>query len=167
MSLNDWAALASIFSSLAVAVSLGYLGLQIRQNTKHTRASINQGRIGRISDQQIALADADIVAALIKGNGGEATPEAIKQFQFERLMAAHFYGWQDSFSQYQNGLLDDDLFRQMRSTVARVLRQPGYRAEWAKIREPGTKFTKFVDDILATCLAADQPRDAGKEEHRP
>ena len=148
MLLNDWATVASIISSLAVAISLVYLGIQIRQNAKHTRAGIYQGRIGRISDQQIALADADIAAALIQGNGGAVTSESVKQLQFQRLMAAHFYGWQDTFFQYQYGLIDEDLFQQMRAAVARSLTQPGCRAEWQSIRVPGTKFTKFVDDIL-------------------
>jgi hypothetical protein len=164
MQLNDWATIASIISSLAVAVSLIYLGVQIRQNTKHTRAAIYQGRIGRISDQQIALADADIVAALIGGNGGVVTPETVKQFQFQRLMNAHFYGWQDTYFQYQHRLIDDDLFQQMRLAVSRALRQPGYRAEWANIRVPGTKFTKFVDDILATVAVAEDTRVPASKE---
>jgi hypothetical protein len=155
MLLNDWATIAGIISSLAVAVSLIYLGIQIRQNTKHTRAAIYQGRIGRISDQQIALADADIVAALIQGNGGVVTPETVKQFQFQRLVNAHFYGWQDTYFQYQHRLIDEDLFQQMRAAMSRALRQPGFRAEWASIRQPGTKFTEFVDEIVATIGAAE------------
>lgn len=48
--LADIASLASIFSSVAVVASLIYSALQVSQNTKHTRATIHQGRVARAVD---------------------------------------------------------------------------------------------------------------------
>lgn len=48
MNLSDVASVATIISSAAVALSLVYLGLQARQNTKHTRALIQAGRVDRL-----------------------------------------------------------------------------------------------------------------------
>jgi len=44
MSLSDLAAIGSLISGVAVLISLIYLSQQIRQNTKHSRAIIQQGR---------------------------------------------------------------------------------------------------------------------------
>jgi hypothetical protein len=44
MSLSDLASISNLVSSVAVLASLVYLAQQIRQNTKHTRTLIQQGR---------------------------------------------------------------------------------------------------------------------------
>ena len=44
MSLSDLAAIATVISGLAVLGSMIYLAQQTRQNSKHTRALIQQGR---------------------------------------------------------------------------------------------------------------------------
>ena len=44
MSLSDLASIGSLVSGVAVLVSLIYLSQQTRQNTKHSRALIQQGR---------------------------------------------------------------------------------------------------------------------------
>lgn len=151
MSLSDLAAIGSLVSGIAVTASLIYLALQTHQNAKHTRALIHQGRIAGIREISIAGTDADVVAAFIQGNGGTPTPPEIKRMQFQFFFAAMLYGWQDSFSQHESGLLDEDIYLQMRSAVAGAMAQPGSRALWeGGLRVPGTKFAAFVDGIIAT-----------------
>ncbi len=82
MSLSDLASIASILSSIAVAVSLAYLGLQAHQNAKHTRALIQSARVDRLMNQMVGFSDADKCAAYLAGNGKEPTPEAIQERQF-------------------------------------------------------------------------------------
>ena len=150
MTLSDFATFSTAVSGLAVTASLIYLALQTHQNAKHTRALIHQGRMNRIADTRLAAAGADIAAAIVVANGGEPTPERIKQEQFGAFCNALFYGWQDTYSQYRSGLLDEDVYTQMRDAVAKALRQPGYRAAWEIIRVPGTRFAAFVDGLIAT-----------------
>ena len=82
MSLADIASIASILSSIAVAVSLIYLGVQAHQNAKHTKALIQSARVDRLMTQMVGFSDADKCAAYIAGNGGEPTPQAIQERQF-------------------------------------------------------------------------------------
>ncbi|MBI3675262.1 MAG: hypothetical protein HY243_01425 [Proteobacteria bacterium] len=83
--------------------------------------------------------------------------------QFRQFCVATFYGWQDSFLQHESGLLDEDVFRQMRSGASAMLSLPGFRTEWeTTIRVPGTKFAAFIDDIVAT-LPAPAPLPAHPE----
>jgi hypothetical protein len=154
VTLADFATFSTAISGFAVTASLIYLALQTHQNAKHTRALINQGRSDRIADTRLAAADADIAAAIVIANGGEPTPERIKQEQFSSFCNALFYGWQDSFLQYQRGLLDEDIYSQMCDALVKALGQPGYRAEWEKVRVPGTRFAAFVDKMIATLPAA-------------
>src|SRR5262249_24055080 len=127
MSLSDLAALASIFSSIAVAVSIGYLGLQAHQNAKHTRALIQAGRIDRLINQMIGCSDADKCAAYLAGNGQAPTPEAIKERQFMMQCLAQTATILDVFTQHRDGLLSDEQFAGVCGTYRAWLREPGFR----------------------------------------
>src|SRR6185369_7999739 len=57
MTLSDLASIGSLVSGVAVLVSLVYLSLQIRQNARHSKALIQQGRAARIADTALRLAE--------------------------------------------------------------------------------------------------------------
>jgi hypothetical protein len=155
MSLSEFSTIAGIVSSFAVAVSLVYLGLQTHQNAKHTRALIQQGRLGAIRELALSCTEHDFASAILHSLTGQATPDEVRQFQFRNYCGASLYGWQDTFHQYEMGLLDRDIYMQMRSAVARAMSTPPFRAEWETLfRVPGTKFAAFVDEIIATLPAA-------------
>lgn len=150
MTLADFASLSTAISGIAVTVSLIYLALQVHQNTKHTRALIHQGRIARIGELVMASAEPSMAAAIVASTTGSATPDDVRRHQFRAYCAASFYGWQDSFAQHRIGLIDEDIFMQMKAAVAAALSVPAIRAEWeTRIRVPGTAFAAFVDGIAA------------------
>ena len=150
MSLSEVSTIASIASSVAVAVSLLYLALQTHQNAKHSRALVNQGRLSLIADLSLKATDADVAAAMLQVFGGTPTEENIRQVQFRYWIAAANVGWMDSFAQHERGLLDDDIYRTFKQTVANILSQPLARAMWENnLRVPGTKYAAFVDDVIA------------------
>ena len=156
MTLSDFATFSTAISGLAVTASLIYLAIQTHQAAKHTKAMIRQGRVTRLSEQSLAATDADLATVIVLANGGEATPEAVRREQFSLYCFGVFYGFQDSFSQYQAGLLDDDMFLQLQSVLAKTLNRPGYRAEWENIKVSGTAFAAFVDKIISTLSPAHQ-----------
>src|ERR1700759_2337798 len=116
MSLSDIAAIGSIVSSLAVAVSIFYLGVQTHQAAKHTRAQISQGRASRQTDFLAAFSDADKVAAMVEvTTGTPPTPAVIKQRQTRMFFQGCFAGWLDIFEQHEMGLLSTDQFADLRA----------------------------------------------------
>jgi len=156
MTLSDYAALSTAVSGLAVTASLIYLALQTHQNARHTRAQIHQGRIAALRDIFLACADPDIARAILVSTGGEPTLREVQQYQFQSICGARFYGWQDTYSQYRSGLLDESFFQQMCAGAAMILRDEAARAAWTFFRVPGTPFAAFIDEI-----AARQAADAG------
>ena len=46
MGLSDWVAVAEIFGAVAIVVSLVFVGIQIRDNTKATHAATFQDHMG-------------------------------------------------------------------------------------------------------------------------
>ena len=155
MTLTDFATFSTAISGLAVTASLVYLALQTHQNAKHTKALIQQGRLGAIRELALSCADTDLASAILLAIQGSSTPEAVKQFQFQNYCGASLYGWQDTFLQYEMGLLDEDIFKQMRGGVTRAMRTPAFRNAWETIfRVRGTKFADFVDEVISTLPTA-------------
>lgn len=150
MTLSDLATFSTAVSGLAVTASLIYLALQTHQNAKHTKALIQQGRLGAIRELALSCADSDFASAILRALQGVPTQEQVKHFQFQNYCGASLYGWQDTFLQHEMGLLDKDIFLQMRSGVTRAMSNPAFRAEWETLfRVHGTKFAAFVDEVIS------------------
>ena len=159
MSLADLASLGSFISGIAVAASVLYLAMQTHQNAKHTRALVQLGRATRIVDLVLRLADPELVAAQIAGNGGTPTPEAVRVQQFQSICAARLIALEDSFSQHEVGLINEDAFGDFRAAIRTVMTLPGVREFWNgwKAQRPHTsmKFKAFVDEILSSAPVAE------------
>ncbi len=149
MTLSDLANLSTFLSGIAVTASLIYLALQVHQNTKHTRALIRQGRASRAVTVTLAEAEAGMAAAIITANGGVATPERVQQQQYESFFYARLISFEDSFAQHDSGLMGKDGLELTRAMALRFYGQSGNRELWTRTKTPGTKFTAFIDDVLA------------------
>jgi hypothetical protein len=158
MTLTDFATFSTAISGLAVTASLIYLALQTHQNAKHTRALIFQGAATRVSNLYVGMADADLVAAEIIGNGGVVTPEEVKRKQFFVLWQTHYVNWDDTYSQYEQGLLNAELFSRLRSALVYQLRvNPGFRPlylDFVRHNAADSKFHKFIQEVVGEANAA-------------
>src|ERR1700689_2868188 len=151
MVLSDIASISTALSGLAVTASLIYLGIQTKQNVRHTRALIHQGTAARTTNILLGLMNAEIVTAWIEGNGGTPTPELIRQRQFYHHCGIAMIAMEDYFSQHEAGLLSDEQFSRGSATFRERLREPGLRAFWLKQRETMTKaaprYCAFLDSL--------------------
>jgi hypothetical protein len=69
MVLSDLASIATAISGLAVTASLIYVGIQTKQNVRHTRALIHQGTAARTTNLLLGFMNPEAVKAWIEGNG--------------------------------------------------------------------------------------------------
>ena len=165
MTLSDFATFTTAISGIAVTVSIVYLALQTHQNVKHTRALINQGRATLIAEMLLTSTNPEVAAAYLLGTGREATPEAVRKMQFQAFAASQMFGWQDSFSQHERGLLDDDIWRHMNACgMDSAMRHPAFREAYEqRFKTPGTKFCAFMDEAIGKLPRAGA--DAEKPPH--
>ena len=148
MTLGDLSSIGSFISGIAVMVSLVYLSLQIRQNTKHSQALIQQGRAARIADTALRLAE-------LRADDGlndcfEGAPKASEKDVARFLMAARavFISAEDSFFQGEEGLLGPIAFESYKASVRAGMGSAGLAAAWLLTRdmyEP--KFRTFMDEL--------------------
>ena len=163
MSLSDLASLGSFVSGVAVLISLIYLSLQMRQNSKHTKALVTQNRAERVSSTLLALANSDLAAAYDTANGGSASEQEVRRRQFQFMCAALINGWDDTFSQYEQGLLGHGQFVRFRNGIsATFLSDIGIdrfvegwlQRQGAAAPTELTSFLSFMRDALAQARAA-------------
>lgn len=148
MTLVDLSSIGSFVSGIAVLASLVYLSLQIRQNTKHSQALIQQGRAARISDTALRIAELRADDGL---NGCfEGVPEASAKdvSRFLNVARAVFISSEDSFLQAEEGLLGPTAYESYKASVRAGMGSNGVAAAWILTRdmyEP--KYRAFMDEI--------------------
>lgn len=153
MTLADLASLGSFVSGIAVLISLIYVGLQVRQSTRHTRAQITQGRLSQLSEGFLRNAEAD--AAMVQAMRlGEAADPAISDEQIYRYLnrtTAMLVTWEDLFLQRRDGLIHDNTYATAILSFRAALEAPGVRAVWSAARHTyDTAFRDFVDEMIAS-----------------
>ena len=152
MTLSDLASIATVVSGVAVLVSLIYLSLQTRQNTRHIRALLWQGAADRGVSMNLTMADEKLAAAFIAANGVVPTPEAIMQRQFQLQCTALYAQIDDLFAQWNDGLIDDNRFSRFRALIVSTLAaNPGVRTFFAARVDanPHTDYHAFLRSALA------------------
>jgi hypothetical protein len=130
MSLLDLASIGSFVSGVSVLVSLVFLYFQLRKvneqvtlNTKHTQALVWHQGADRAVGAVLQMANTDLCAAYLMGNGDDATPEAIRKRQFELQVFAWFeISFAEMFGQWEDGLLRDESWNGIRSDLCLSLK---------------------------------------------
>ena len=148
MTLADLSSIGSFVSGIAVVVSLVYLALQIRQNTKHSQALIQQGRAARIADTALRLAELRADDGLNGCFEGVARSSEKDVARFLMAARAVFISAEDSFFQGADGLLGPIAFESFKASLRAGMGSPGLAAAWLLTRdmyEPG--FQAFMDEI--------------------
>lgn len=149
MSLTDLASLGSFVSAIAVLISLIYLSLQVKLAERNQQASIRATRVTRIVDIMMGVTEPSLADAVTKASAGasDVTDLQIRQFNF--YCGARFFNAEDSFNQFQEGLLSKVIFDSLVTGLKISLGQPGMRAYYKRQRTAfGKDFAGFVDKLL-------------------
>ena len=149
MSLTDLASLGSLLSSVAVLVSLLFLGVQIRQANRNQRSLMQQGRSARNVDLLSRLTDPKLSELLLRVLRGETVTDG-EYLVLYAYIASVFWSYEDCFLQFRSGTLDTKSWASDVATLKRLLKNPAYRAVWRAAREAmATEYKSFLDGIAA------------------
>ena len=108
LNLEDWSRLAEICAAVVVILSLGYVALEIEQNTKAVQAASYQALITGLTEVDLAVVtnpELDRVVSL-----GEKTPAELSAQEwstFHRYALARTGQFELAFIAFENGALDE------------------------------------------------------------
>jgi hypothetical protein len=151
MTLEDLGNIGEFVAAIAVVVSLLYLAIQIRQNTRSVRTSTYQAVLDSSHrlNEHIAEPRTERLYRLGRKDTSQLKEDELAQFKALVGSIAGFY--EGLFLQHQHGAIDDDFFENRFSAFHHIICQPGVRAVWEERGRNyfARSFVERVDELLA------------------
>lgn len=148
--LSDLASIGSLISGLAVLVSLVYLNLQVRQTERNQQAMIRQGRINRAVELVSARLEPSVAEAISNGIDGDQNLTPQQLALFVAYADGFFLHAEDTYYQYESGLLNEDAFATFATYQKYAFTQCGMRVQWKRQRVYcAGAYAEFMDKLLA------------------
>jgi len=150
MGLEQLANLAEFISAIAVLVTLIYLAVEIRQNTKAVRGGTLAGNTEIWTNLLLQMAESENLATYVSGSTGDADikPKEFTQFLF--YCRVLFVSFENQFYQHSNGTLDAEIYAGYeRSLSDELLAFRGFRMYWKLHRHVfSPAFVERVDRLI-------------------
>ena len=129
MTLEMMGNIGEFVGGLAVVVSLLYLAVQIRQNSKTVRVAAYQSLNDMNTRVLLAMAEGPPAAeTFTKGLPDIGSLSPAEFFQFQTLVSSMFMGFQTTYYQHRDGLLSDEQWRRHRGVMRWWLTHPGVQS---------------------------------------
>jgi len=131
----NWEAISTIsevIGAIAVVVSLIYLAVQVKQNTKLMRATAkqslteaSQGMIYKMSEHP------DLWVKLMSGTD-PSSPE--EDAQMSLLMRAMYRGFESQCYQHEAGLIEEPEWQALSNSIIQLTAMPGINRYWQQLK---------------------------------
>ena len=136
--------------AIATVVTLAYLAMQIRQNTRTTRATNFHNLIESNSKFTSMIGENEDLASIdVRGIESFASLSDVEKLRFGMLMTEQFTRTQTAFRLHRGGQLDDDIFEGYKAGSMQMFESPGIREWWDEIKAWYHRpFIAFMDSLL-------------------
>ncbi len=142
--------------AIAIVITLVYLAIQVRQNTRMMRASIRQAR----SDSAVHLYSLGATSVIAEIREKESRGEALTEVEEDRMFLWNICIWrqqQTTFFQAQDGLLDVQTGDEQSMIVRTLMQSPSTRRFWADpMRALDSRFVAWVDGAIGNLPAGSE-----------
>jgi hypothetical protein len=125
-------AMGELFGALAVVLTLGYLAVQVKQNSQGMKFAAKleiEKSYNEFTD--LLLRDSELFELHIKGMSGQDL-NAIDDVKYSLLMSRATRQFSSMYYQYQNHDLSDDEWHETSRLIRWFTLAPGYRSWWKK-----------------------------------
>ena len=127
--------IAEVLGAVAVVATLGYLAVQVRQNTATLRASTGRDLVGSFRKVNRLPLDVDgLPEVFLKGLREYPAMEQPMRIKFGLFMTDNLLHFQEAFALYDSGNLDEASYRAYLDFFAAFLATPGDAAYWSEFR---------------------------------
>ncbi len=150
MTIQELGSLGELVAAIATIITLAYLALQIRQNTITSRASTVQ-ETARFSAglAQSLFEDPELALLFDRGRQDLTQLSDAERSRFSYIMIAFLRLAQNVHYQFEQGMMDEDVWSGYRERVLQWVAEPGARQWWSENRASYSQtFAAFVDREL-------------------
>ena len=149
MSISDLAAIGSFVSGIAVAVTLVFLLIQIRQTNRNQRSLMQQGHLTMLVDASMRWAEPIMQNVIVRAEACDTTMEPSQIGSFLIMLQAVMRNFEDGYLQFKSGTLAQASLASDVEMVRIHFAAPAYRAAWRVLRNRfGADFREYMDGLL-------------------
>ena len=153
MSFEQISFLAQIVASIGVIVSLIFVGLQIKQNTRALQRNEHNSTMEQWTVIRQAIAqNRDIAELMTAGLGGERALDAADHLRLEQMLQENAWAAFHIWDRTQRGIFAKGTFEATGGALLKsLLKTPGGAAWWLNAKQVGfpPEYVADVDAILA------------------
>jgi hypothetical protein len=151
MSIQDLGAIGEFISSIAVVISLVYLAVQIRENTRTQRISSAQDVMSLSATMNTnLLANTQLFDVLTKTVAGGRSLSPEERFQYQGFLRAVFAAHWQVYYLHANGVLDDEIFETYERRTRDILSRPLAMEWWLASKFLfGANYQQYVDRLIS------------------
>jgi hypothetical protein len=142
--------LGSMIGGLAIFVSLLYLAVETRVNTKAIRSAAYHSAAESIADNSVhSIGDPEFRSLLLRSVSLDRVEEfsADEQMQFSTLANVLFLRYEDVFVQYLQGAVPPELWENRRKFARSFLELPTWKAAWEVWKNSPMFMQAFIEEI--------------------
>jgi hypothetical protein len=157
VTLDDLGSLGEFISGLAVVVTLVYLALQIRHNTRAVRSSMHQDMVESTLRVAESLSDnAEVGLIVLKADADYDSLTAGELLRFEAYAERVFGNFESVYYSYRNSMIEEDLWAAWESSCLDDISRIAMRRFWKDQRPLHLRdFMDFVDQYYRTHPVSD------------
>lgn len=145
-------AVGEIIGALAVFLTLAYLAMQIRQNTRAVQSSAIDSSIGGISATRQALFEnAELATLYLKGSEDPESLNETESLQYRMLVHNMLLSQANIFSQTKYTDLPTSTWESQKPIILRVIESTGGKWFWERYQEEfESEFRNEVNRMVRT-----------------
>jgi len=157
VTLNELGSLGEFISGLAVVVTLIYLALQIRHNTRAVRSSMHQDMVGSTARIAESVSDnADLGRIVLKADEDYDNLTKGEFIRFEAYAERVFGNFESVFYSYRNSMIEQDLWESWEASYLADISRNAMRRFWHEDRPMHLRdYMDFIDHHYRTHPASD------------
>jgi hypothetical protein len=152
VTLNELGSLGEFTSGLAVVVTLIYLALQIRHNTRAVRSSMHQDMVESTLRIAESVSDnPDVGRIVLKADEDYDNLTKVEQIRFEAYAERVFGNFESVFYSYRNSMVEQDLWESWESSYLTDISRASMRRFWHEQRPLHLRdYMDFIDEFYQT-----------------
>jgi len=150
-------AIAELLGAIGVIVSLVYLSIQIRINTRQVGEHSRELRIAAIDSVAASFSrfrdplirDPELAALWLRGTQDYGGLDEVERVRLGRLLQELFFAHQNTHSRYREGASSEASWLDHRQAIAANLRLPGVRQWWSTTRAIyADDFEEVIEELI-------------------
>ena len=149
MTLDAWAAIGQLVGAIGVVASLIFVGIQVRQSVRASKATAFQGLVSSIIDVNMThIANPELLGIIDRAGKGEALSPTDHRLYVTLVLSAARLA-QSAHYQAELGLVDKSKLESIVYNLVRHLKTSTGQAVWAELgKRSDPQFRAYIESLL-------------------